>query len=68
MPRVRKITQHFQIDHGMNYQKCAKIQQRLKECAKKRIYRSKKSGKTGEMKISKSKSKKPKKLAKQKKK
>ena len=66
MPRIRKMTQRFQIDHGMNYQKCASIQQRLKACVKKRVYRSKNPDKHVKMKISKS--KKPKKQAKQKKK
>ena len=66
MPRIRQMTQHFQIDHGMNYQKCAKIQKRLKACVKKRVYRSKNSDQHVKMKNSKS--KKPKKQAKQKKK
>ena len=66
MTRIRKQTEHFKISHGMNYQKCAKIQHRKKECAKKRKSRNKMLQKDcREVEVLKS--KKPKKQAKQKK-
>ena len=43
MARLRKKTVYFEIAHGMNYQKCAKIQTRLKNSLKKRKSRSTKN-------------------------
>ena len=46
MARIRKKPQLFEINHGMNFEKCAKIQQRIRSCERKRKSRSVKQDKS----------------------
>ena len=45
MARLRKKTDLYQIVHGMNFQKCAKMRLRIENCEKKRESRAVKKNK-----------------------